>query len=128
MKRCLLLVLIALQLACFGQLETVERPDGTIWKNNKDARGFLQTEWTRYDFDTKGKLVREIEFASIVKDTYKLREIEYTNGQPVIVFAKPWFTRAYLKYLYWFMLVLFAAFFSRVFIIAGSTIDRMALT
>jgi len=100
----------------FGQLETVQRPDGTIWKNNKEARGFFKTGWKRYDFDSTGVLLRESEFASIVKDTYLLRETEYVNGQPVIVFSKPWFGRAYLKGLYWFMLVFFATFFLRVFV------------
>ncbi len=119
MKSCLLLVLLTLRLACLGQLESVQRPDGTVWKNNKDARGLLQTGWTRYDYDKNGVLVREIEFASIVQDTYTLSEIQYAAGQPVTVFVKPWFTRAYLKCLYWFILVLFTTFFSRVFINSG---------
>lgn len=116
MKRCFLLLLYALCLVCFGQLATVQGPDGTTWKNDKDARGFFQTGWVLYEYDLNGTLTRETEFASILKDTYKLREFEFRSGQPVEVFSKPWFTRAYLKYLYWFVLVLFTAFFSRIFI------------
>ncbi|MEO8588803.1 MAG: hypothetical protein ABI432_05495 [Flavobacteriales bacterium] len=119
MRSCLLLMLFTLCLTCSGQMKSVQRPDGTIWKNNKHARGFFETGWKRYDYDSTGVLLRESEFASIVKDTYLLREVEYVNGQPVVVFSKTWFARAYLRGLYWFMLVFFATFFSRVFVNSG---------
>ena len=112
--------LLALALMCaltgMAQLTTVQRPDGTVWKNDKNARGWLETGWTRYEFDSTGKLLREVEFASIAKDTYELRVTDFPTGHAVVTFLKPWFFRMYLLGFWWFVIVFFGTFFGRVFV------------
>ncbi|MCO5280543.1 MAG: hypothetical protein M9931_05730 [Chitinophagales bacterium] len=49
------------------------------------------------------------------KDTYKVKEIDYTSGQPVTIIDKP-FLAFYIKNLVAIMVILFVTFFGRVFI------------
>lgn len=66
-------------------------------------------------FDKSGKLLKETEDVSFGKDTYKVKEIDYSSGQPVTIINKP-FLAFYIKNLFAIMVILFVTFFGRVFI------------
>jgi hypothetical protein len=85
---------------------------GTYWTgtyHNGNKKGI----WKR--FDKSGKLLKEIEKVSFGKDTYKVKEIDYANGQPVTLTDKP-FLSFYITNLVAIMIILFVTFFGRVFI------------
>ncbi|MBL7915538.1 MAG: hypothetical protein JNL49_10885 [Bacteroidia bacterium] len=69
--------------------------------------------WKR--FDKSGKILKESEKVSIGRDTYKVKEIDYTSGQPLTLIDKP-FLSFYIKNLVAIMVILFVTFFGRVFI------------
>lgn len=69
--------------------------------------------WKR--FDKSGKLLTETENVSFGKDTYTVKEIDYSSGQPVTIIDKP-FLSFYIKNLAAIMGLLFVAFFGRIFI------------
>lgn len=66
-------------------------------------------------FDKSGKLLKETEHVSFDKETYKVKEIDYTSGQPVTLIDKP-FLSFYIKNLVAIMVIFFLTFFGRVFI------------
>jgi hypothetical protein len=69
--------------------------------------------WKR--FDKRGKLLTETEEVSFGKDTYKVKEIDYTSGKPVTLIDKP-FLSFYIKNIVAIIVIFFVTFFSRVFI------------
>jgi hypothetical protein len=66
-------------------------------------------------FDKSGKLIKETEEVSFDKDTYKVKEIDYSSGQPVTLIDKP-FLSFYIKNLVAIMVIFFVALSGRVFI------------
>ncbi|MEO5641841.1 MAG: hypothetical protein ABIQ40_11910 [Bacteroidia bacterium] len=66
-------------------------------------------------FDKAGKLLKETETVSIGRDTYTIKEIDYSTGQAVTIVNKP-FLAFYLKNLFVIVIILFVSFFSRIFI------------
>ena len=66
-------------------------------------------------FDKSGKLLKETEKVSFGGDTYLVKEIDYINGQPIILIDKP-FLAFYIKNLTAIMIIFFVAVFGRVFI------------
>jgi hypothetical protein len=98
---------------CLRQgLWTINDSLGNYWTgtyHNGNEKGI----WKQ--FDKSGKLLKETEEVSIGKDTYKVKEIDYTSGQPVILINKP-FLSFYIKNLISIMVVFFLTFFGRVFI------------
>jgi hypothetical protein len=66
-------------------------------------------------FDKFGKLLKEKETVSIGRDTYTLKEIDYSSGKALTIIDKP-FLAFYLKNLFVIVTILFLAFFSRIFI------------
>ena len=69
--------------------------------------------WKR--FTISGKLLNESEEVSFGKDTYKVKEIDYTTGSPITIVNKP-FLAFYIKNLVPILMVFFLTFFGRVFI------------
>jgi hypothetical protein len=69
--------------------------------------------WKR--FDKSGKLLKETEEVSFAKDTYKVKEIDYSSGKPVIVVDRK-FLAFYIKNLVAIMIIFFVTFFARPFI------------
>lgn len=116
MRTVHLLLWLLVTVSAFGQMDTVRQANGEIWVNDKAARGFLVNGWTRYDFDSTGRPFRRIEFATMGKDTYALRKTELGNGREEVVYTKTWVARMFYAYTYWFMVIVFVAFFSRVFV------------
>ncbi|MBK8363704.1 MAG: hypothetical protein IPL24_08430 [Bacteroidetes bacterium] len=78
------------------------------YKDNKEACIWKQ-------FDKNGKILRLTENVSFGHDTYRVKEIDYTSGQPLTITNKP-FLSFYIKNLVAIMVILFTAFFSRIFI------------
>ena len=66
-------------------------------------------------FDKSGKLLKETEKVSFGKDTYKVKEVDYSSGKAVTVIDKP-FLSFYIKNLVAVMVILFGTFFTRPFI------------
>lgn len=66
-------------------------------------------------FDRSGKLLKETESVSFGKDTYKVKEIDYSGGQPVTLIDKP-FLSFYISNLVAIMIIFFVTFFTRPFI------------
>jgi hypothetical protein len=98
---------------CLRQgLWTITDSLGNYWNGNYQDNNEVGI-WKR--FDKSGKLLTETEEVSIGKDTYKVKEIDYTSGQPVTIIDKP-FLSFYIKNLIAIMVILFVAFFGRVFI------------
>lgn len=118
-----------------GACRTFEKVNGQII-NQSDDHCLRQGRWTITDtlgnywtgnyhdnnevgiwqqFDKNGKLLKETEEVSFGKDTYKVKEIDYTSGQPVTIIDKP-FLAFYIKNLVAIMVILFVTFFGRVFI------------
>lgn len=114
---------------------TFEKINGQIF-NQKDVQCLRQGLWTIPDslgnywtgiyhnsrevgvwkrFDKSGKLLTETEEVSFGKDTYKVKEIDYTSGQPITLIDKP-FLSFYIKNLVAIMVIIFGAFFTRPFI------------
>ena len=116
MRALHLLFLLLVSVTAFGQMDTVRQENGEIWVNDKPSRGFLVNGWTRYDHDSAGNLLRRTEFATIGKDTYTLRRTELADGREQVVYTKTWIARMFYAYTSWFMVILFVAFFSRVFV------------
>lgn len=69
--------------------------------------------WKKYD--KNGKLLKEMESISIGKETYELKEIDYSSGHPVTIIDKP-FLSFFLKNLLLIGATLFALFAIRLFI------------
>jgi hypothetical protein len=87
---------------CIGNYKVGEYMDGKpigIWKQ----------------FNKKGKLLKESETVSIGRETYTIKEIDYSSGKATIIIDKP-FLAFYLKNLFSIAVVFFITFFSRVFI------------
>ncbi len=118
-----------------GACRTFEKTNGQI-VNQSDEHCLRQGLWTITDslgnywtgiyhdnnevgiwkrFDKSGKLLKETEEVSISKDTYKVKEIDYTSGQPVTFIDKP-FLAFYIKNLIAIMIIFFVTLFGRVFI------------
>ncbi len=116
MRTLHLLLWLLVAISAYGQMDTVRHESGEIWVNDKPSRGFLVNGWTRYDHDSAGNLLRKIEFATMGRDTYTLRKTELVDGQEEVVYTKTWIARMFYAYTSWFMVILFAAFFSRVFV------------
>ncbi len=85
---------------------------GNYWSGNYHNNNEVGI-WKR--FDKSGKLLKEIEEVSFGKDTYKVKEIDYTSGQPVTLIDKP-FLSFYIKNLIAIMVIIFGTFFTRPFI------------
>jgi len=85
---------------------------GNYWTGNYQDNNEVGI-WKR--FDNSGKLLTETEEVSFGKDTYKVKEIDYTSGQPVTIIDKS-FLSFYIKNLVAIMVILFVTFFGRVFI------------
>ncbi|MBK7970368.1 MAG: hypothetical protein IPK08_16295 [Bacteroidetes bacterium] len=84
---------------------------GNYWTgtyHNSDEIGI----WKR--FDKSGKILKESEKVSFGRDTYKVKEIDYTTGQPVTLIDKP-FLSFYIKNLVAIMVILFVTFFRQSF-------------
>lgn len=98
---------------CLRQgLWTITDSLGNYWTgnyHNNNEVGF----WKR--FDKSGKLLTETEEVSFGKDTYNVKEIDYTSGQPVTLTDKL-FLSFYIKNLVAIMVIFFMTFFGRVFI------------
>lgn len=80
---------------------------GNYYNNNQDGI------WKQ--FDRSGKLLKETEEVSFYKDTYKVKDIDYTSGQPVTSIDKP-FLAFYINNLVAIMVIFFGTLFGRVFI------------
>ena len=121
--------------AYLGACRTFEKINGQI-VNQSDDHCLRQGLWTITDslgnywtgnyhdnnevgiwrqFDKSGKLLKETEEVSFGKDTYTIKEIDYTSGQPVTIIDKP-FLAFYIKNLVAIMIIFFMTFFGRVFI------------
>lgn len=81
--------------------------------------------WKR--FDKNGKLLKETEEVSFGKDTYKVKEIDYTSGQPVTLIDKP-FLAFYIKNLLAIMIIFFGTFFVEFLSTAEYAILKMRQT
>lgn len=68
--------------------------------------------WKR--FNKSGKLLTETEEVSFGKNNYKVKEIDYSSGQPITLVNKP-FLSFYIKNLVPIMVIFFVTFFGRVF-------------
>jgi hypothetical protein len=66
-------------------------------------------------FDKRGKLLKETEEVSFGKDTYRVKEIDYSSGQPVTLIDKP-FLSFYIKNLMVIMVLLMVVFLIKLFI------------
>jgi hypothetical protein len=110
------LFLLLVAVTAFGQMDAFRQSNGEIWVNDKASCGFLVNGWTRYDFDSNGRPLRRIEFATMGRDTYTLRRTELADGREQVVYTKTWIARMFYAYTSWFMVILFVAFFSRVFV------------
>lgn len=98
---------------CLRQgLWTITDSLGNYWTGNYHDNNEIGI-WKQ--FDKNGKLLKETEEVSFGKDTYKVKEIDYTSGQPVTIIDKP-FLAFYIKNLVAIMVILFVTFFGRVFI------------
>jgi hypothetical protein len=64
-----LLFLLLVAVTAFGQMDAFRQENGEIRVNDQASRSFLVNGWTRYDFDSTGRPLRRIEFATIGKDT-----------------------------------------------------------
>jgi hypothetical protein len=85
---------------------------GNYWTGNYHDNNAVGT-WKQ--FDKSGKLLKETEEVSFGKDTYKVKEIDYSSGQPVTLIDKP-FLSFYIKNLIAIMVIFFVTFFTRPFI------------
>jgi hypothetical protein len=98
---------------CLRQgLWTITDSLGNYWTGNYHDNNEVGI-WKR--FDKSGKLLTETEEVSFGKNTYKVKEIDYTSGQPVTLIDKP-FLSFYIKNLVAIMVIFFVTFFGRVFI------------
>lgn len=118
-----------------GACQTFEKVNGQI-VNQSDDQCLRQGLWTITDslgnyrtgfyqdnnetgtwkqFDKSGKLLKETEAIFLGKDTYLVKEIDYTNGKPVTVTDKP-FLSFYIKNLAVIMVIFFLTFFGRIVI------------
>lgn len=118
-----------------GACQTFEKINGQI-VNQSDGNCLRQGLWTITDslgnywagnyhdnnqvgiwqqFDKSGKLIKETEEVSFGKDTYKVKEIDYSSGQPVTIIDKP-FLAFYIKNLVAIVIIFFVTFFGRIFI------------
>jgi hypothetical protein len=85
---------------------------GNYWTgiyHNSNEKGI----WKK--FDKSGKLLRDTEVVSFGNDTYKVKDIVYTSGQPVTLVDKV-FLSFYIKNLVLIMIIFFGTFFTRPFI------------
>ena len=78
------------------------------YKNNERVG-----DWSYYD--RYGKLLRVSEDISFGKDNYTIKEIDYSNGQPVLTVDRK-FLAFYLKNFFFIIAIIFSSFFGRVFI------------
>jgi len=85
---------------------------GNYWTGNYH-NNHEEGIWKR--LDKSGKLLKETEEASFGKDTYKVKEIDYSSGKPVTVVDRN-FLAFYIKNLIAIMIIFFGTFFGRVFI------------
>lgn len=67
------------------------------------------------EFNKNHNLLKESETISIGNETYKIKEIDYSNGKAVIITDKP-FLAFYLKNILLIAVIFFITFFSRIFI------------
>jgi hypothetical protein len=98
---------------CLRQgLWTITDSLGNYWTGNYHNNNEVGI-WKR--FDKNGNILKETEEVSFGKDTYKVKEIDYTSGQPVTLIDKP-FLSFYIKNLVAIMVIFFVTFFTRPFI------------
>jgi hypothetical protein len=95
-------------------LWVIKSDDGFIKKGKYNENGKKTGTW--YTYNRNGQIVKEIEYVSVVDDTYILKEINYKDGQAEIVSEKTWFASFYFKNLFLIAIILGLAFFSRPFI------------
>lgn len=69
--------------------------------------------WRR--FDKSGRLLKEREDVQLIKQTYTVKEIDYSGSHPQIIIDNP-FLAFYIKNFSIIMATMFLAFFGRVFI------------
>ncbi|MGV6861226.1 MAG: hypothetical protein ACWA41_05615 [Putridiphycobacter sp.] len=91
----------------------IESDNGFIVKGNYNKNEKKVGTWKTYN--QKGLLINEIEYVSVVNDTYVLREVNYKDGKAEIVMEKSWFVSFYLKNVVFISIFLGLAFFSRFF-------------
>lgn len=108
-----------------GQI--VNQTDGLCLRQGRwiitDTAGNFQTgeyldnhrEGLWRQFNKKGKLLKESEEVSFGKEVYKVKEVDYSSGKPIIVIDKP-LLAFYIRNLLTIMIVFFLLFFSRVLI------------
>jgi hypothetical protein len=85
---------------------------GNCWRGNY-MDGSKTGLWRR--FNKNGKLLREREEAHFDRDTYLVKDVDYSTGHPRIIVNKPFFA-FYIHHLIAIMVVVFTAFFFRIFI------------
>jgi hypothetical protein len=66
-------------------------------------------------FVKNGKLIKETETISVGKETYEIKEVDYSSGHAVTIIDKP-FLAFYLKNIYLIVGLFFITFFGRAFI------------
>ena len=66
-------------------------------------------------FDRNGKLIKETEDVSFGKDTYKVKEIDYSSGRPITIIDKS-FLSFYINNLALILVIFFGTFFGRILI------------
>jgi hypothetical protein len=85
---------------------------GNYWRGVfEDSKEVGVWQW----LNKNKKLLKETEEVHLDKDTYRIKEIDYSSGHPIIVINKP-FLGFYIKNFFIIMPVIFLAFFIRVFV------------
>lgn len=98
---------------CLRQgLWTITDSLGNYWTGNYHDHNKVGI-WKR--FDKSGKLLIETEEVSFMRDTYKVKEVDYASGKPETVIDKP-FLSFYIKNLVAIMVIFFVTFFGRILI------------
>lgn len=118
-----------------GTCQTFEKINGQI-VNQSDEQCLRQNLWIIADsldnyrtgnyhnnhevgiwkwFDKDGKLLKETEKVSLGKDTYTVKEIDYSSGRPVTIVDRDFFA-FYIKNFFIIISIVFGALFTRPFI------------
>lgn len=90
----------------------IEFDSGSIAKGDYTNWGREDGTWKYYN--QKGQLIKEIEYASMLQETYVLRKIEYKNGQEIIISEKTWFARFYMSNIVLIIIITMGAFVIRL--------------
>ncbi len=71
--------------------------------------------WRRTNyFDTMGNIVKEVDYTTCIKETIKVRDVEYINGQKKVIMNKMYIDTFIMHFMAYYMVVLFFFFFSRI--------------